>query len=267
MFDTIWHSISESIEQSREFVCATVTETHGHTPAGDNFKMLVFSDGSIKGTIGGGKLEMEVIETAVSIFQTRKNKLVLYDLDSGSPEDKAKQTGMVCGGKLSVYFEYAGTLNQLIVIGAGHVGSAVLELGRSLPFSCLCIDHRKKLTTHISGKYSIPTANTFDKNLFRDNCMIVIASPSHDYDYQYVKQIIENEVKFIYLGILASKKKWIWMKEKLKEELTLPFDGSDIYSPAGLSTGGSTPADIAVSIISEINAIRYGQQKISHLRK
>ncbi|QGU94747.1 hypothetical protein GOM49_06225 [Clostridium bovifaecis] len=70
-----------------------------------------------------------------------------------------------------------------------------------------------------------------------------------------------------YIGLLASERKARIMLERLKEELAKELDFSNIYAPVGLNIGGDTPIEIAISIISEIQSIRYNKEQTGHLTK
>ena len=64
----------------KSFAIATVTSTKGSTPREVGAKMLILSDGSIKGTIGGGCGEAEVWQAAMEVMKTKESQLVTVDL-------------------------------------------------------------------------------------------------------------------------------------------------------------------------------------------
>lgn len=64
-------------------------------------KMLVFADGSIQGTIGGGVLEAQVIDEAQEVLQTRSPKIVQVDLTS----EQIEADGLTCGGTVEILVE------------------------------------------------------------------------------------------------------------------------------------------------------------------
>ena len=82
-------------------VLATVLEKSGSSPRGAGTRMLVFSDGTIAGTIGGGALEAEVIREAAELLGKSESLLRDYTL---SPVGAAA-LGMVCGGRIRVLLE------------------------------------------------------------------------------------------------------------------------------------------------------------------
>ncbi len=79
----------------------TVTETKGSTPRGKGAKMAVFPTGSVKGSIGGGCAEAEIIHEAVSMIGTGRYRLRDIDMTG----DVAESEGMVCGGIMRVLME------------------------------------------------------------------------------------------------------------------------------------------------------------------
>lgn len=87
--------------QSAPLVMATVTEKTGSSPRGVGSRMLVKADGSITGSIGGGAVEAEAIQEAVSLCGRERPMLRSYNLSNTG----AAQLGMICGGRIQVLFE------------------------------------------------------------------------------------------------------------------------------------------------------------------
>ncbi|HDR46444.1 MAG TPA: dehydrogenase, partial [Geoalkalibacter subterraneus] len=104
----------------------TLIRSTGSTPRKAGAKMLVRSDGSIQGTIGGGRLEVEVIRKA------------LEAVESGSPStaefDLTEDFGHACGGRLMFYLEPINPRPYLVIFGAGHVGRMLAQLAHQSGF-------------------------------------------------------------------------------------------------------------------------------------
>jgi xanthine dehydrogenase accessory factor len=66
--------------------------------------------------------------------------------------------------------------------------------------------------------------------------------------------------------LIASRKKAPAIIERLKEELGSEVNLDNLYSPVGLMIGGATPDEIAISIIAELQAVRYGKEGNKHMR-
>ena len=63
--DTVFfHKLADAVAQGSARCLATVIRVEGSAPGKPGFKMLVNSDGSILGTVGGGEAEQRVIEAA-----------------------------------------------------------------------------------------------------------------------------------------------------------------------------------------------------------
>lgn len=80
---------------------ATILSTKGSVPRKAGAKMLVWPDGRILGSVGGGCSESEVIRTARELIQTGGYRIQTVDLTGSVAEDE----GMVCGGVMEVLIE------------------------------------------------------------------------------------------------------------------------------------------------------------------
>jgi xanthine dehydrogenase accessory factor len=83
-------------------VLATVISSKGSLPMSERAKMLVFQDGSIRGTIGGGLLEASAIEEALRLFKSQTPKILDFDLTA----EQIEADGMACGGTVKIFLEY-----------------------------------------------------------------------------------------------------------------------------------------------------------------
>ena len=81
---------------------ATILHTQGSTPRKAGVSMVVYPDGSIYGTIGGGRAENEIRLSAVAALEKKeKHRRIEVRLD----DDAAVKEGMVCGGLMDVWIE------------------------------------------------------------------------------------------------------------------------------------------------------------------
>ncbi|MCK5793182.1 MAG: XdhC family protein [Anaerolineales bacterium] len=76
----------------------TIIRAKGSTPRKEGCKMLVYTSGSIVGTIGGGEVEGRVIKEALDSIQTGERKIRTYDLINPEKGDPG-----ICGGTLEVF--------------------------------------------------------------------------------------------------------------------------------------------------------------------
>ena len=112
---------AELLEAGIPYAAVTLVESAG--TARTEGKLLVLSENVIYGTIGGGAGEQLARRDALSLLAEGNNAVRHYELDSPlSAEGKA------CGGSLTVFIESCrSTRPQLVMVGGGHVGLALLR--------------------------------------------------------------------------------------------------------------------------------------------
>ncbi|MBI5584446.1 MAG: XdhC family protein [Deltaproteobacteria bacterium] len=99
--------INREISGGGDIVLATIVGQQGSAPRTTGTHFIVRPDGSFSGTIGGGKLEAEVLQTVPQVFAERKNKLLCFRLKG----TEVAQTEMICGGEVDVYLELLSGAN------------------------------------------------------------------------------------------------------------------------------------------------------------
>src|SRR5580765_8130161 len=96
--EDLWPEIANAVAARRSLVAATVVRDSGSVPRRSGAKMLIFPDGTARGTIGGGVFEQRVIWDAISALARRTSTTHGYTFNSyGSPDETF---GAVCGGRV-----------------------------------------------------------------------------------------------------------------------------------------------------------------------
>src|SRR5262249_51531056 len=113
--------IAALIEEGRRFASARLLDVQGSVPQRPGAGMIVFPDGAIEGTIGGGRFEATVILDAVRLREA-----------GAAIEVKAcaltrREVRMYCAGRARVLLEPHAPSPELVIFGGGHVGE---RLGR-----------------------------------------------------------------------------------------------------------------------------------------
>jgi xanthine dehydrogenase accessory factor len=90
--------LTTALEQGRDCVYCAVVETRGSTPQKAGAAMLVFPDGSQRGTLGGGCVEAEVKLKALLVLAEGRAKVFTFSLDDNYGWDD----GLICGGRMTV---------------------------------------------------------------------------------------------------------------------------------------------------------------------
>jgi xanthine dehydrogenase accessory factor len=112
-------TILDTIERGDEFVLTTIIKNVGSSPRSTGTRMIVWQDGRIAGTIGGGMLEALVIKQAINVAHTHQDRVEAYHFDAKT----AGEAGMLCGGQVQVLFQWVMPHDQ----GFTHIYSAVVN--------------------------------------------------------------------------------------------------------------------------------------------
>lgn len=102
--DTLFSEVLYRIEKEEATVLVSIIADHGSAPRGTGSLMLVGENGRLWGTIGGGAVEKDAVERSITLLRQQKSELHDYRLHSNTIED----LGMVCGGDVTVWFQYIG---------------------------------------------------------------------------------------------------------------------------------------------------------------
>lgn len=97
------HSLLEAATLGRPVVLCTVVHSGGSAPRSAGAHMAVFADGSTRGTVGGGRLELFAAKEGLSLLQRQTSALRAYDLS-----EREGGIGMACGGNVIVSYLYLG---------------------------------------------------------------------------------------------------------------------------------------------------------------
>lgn len=254
-------------------VLVTVVEKEGHGPAVVGTKMLVRPGGEKTGTVGGGALEHAAAKRALKVMEEQQGGLQKYLLSPDNelidPGTDVEKTGMMCGGAVTLFFEYFGSGAHLYIFGAGHIGKALAYHLRHLDYYITIVDNREGMAEALEGVQRRITTNyktALQDQTVRPGSYFIIVTHSHALDYVVLKRIYEAGWQTPYIGLIASKRKAPVMVEQLKQEMGAELNLDNLYSPIGLRTGGTLPHDIALSIAAELQAVRYGKTGNNHMK-
>jgi xanthine dehydrogenase accessory factor len=253
----IYSKIVENLNSEKLFVLATIVKTSGSTPRKTGAKMIVYPDGTISGTLGGGYFEQYVIEDCLKLIESHSLNLLKKYSFSLFGENS---TGMCCGGNVEVFMEVHTKPNKLIIFGGGHIGKELVRLANGSGFVITVVDDRKEIIDSFDNVVDTKLAEIdYAANLpdLDENCFVVIVSRSHQTDRVIVQSILKNNCR--YIGLIGSKTKTSKMFSHLKE---IGIDQSlldRIHTPIGLEINAEGPYEIAVSILAEIIAVKNGK--------
>jgi xanthine dehydrogenase accessory factor len=261
----VFAAVAEALERGEPAALVTIVSTTGSTPQRIGAKMLVFADGRIVGTIGGGCYENDAFWKAREAITSRKPQLVRYELS----DDFAQETGLICGGQMDVYIEPIEPSPELYIVGAGHVGFHLARAAHEVGFRVHVVDDREKF----ANAERFPTAaeivvDDIPSWIARANipphAYAVIVTRGHTNDLEALRALAPRELR--YLGLIGSRAKVARIYDALVAD-QMPADRLErVHAPIGLDIGAVTPQEIAVSILAELIAVKHGKANPASLR-
>lgn len=253
---SIFQMLSSIEKEGKAAVLCTVVGSPGSTPRNAGSKMLVFPDGSIEGTVGGGELESRVIQEALQALADGKARLLEYNMADPQRGDPG-----VCGGQVEVFVEPVLPSPVMVVIGAGHVGKALAHLAKWLGFQVVVNDDRVEFCTPESvpdGDEYLPLAMAdLPQHLeITPWTYLVLTTRGVTVDVDGLPALLDSQAA--YIGVIGSRRRWATTQQQLLDQ-GIPQEKLDrVRSPIGLELNAETPEEIAVSIMAEIIMLRQG---------
>lgn len=248
--DLVYQVMAAIERENKQAALCIVVRTTGATPRRASSKMLVYPDGSILGTVGGGEMERRVIAESLQAMADGNTRLMEYTLSEPQRGDPG-----VCGGQMEIYIEPIQPKPTVVVVGAGHVGKAVVHLAHWLGFHVVVTDDRPEFSTQeavpeADELYLLPLAELTSRLKIVSPTYIVLTTRSVDIDVPGLPSLLETPAT--YIGVIGSRRRWATTRQKLLEA-GIPEEKIDrVRSPMGLDLHSETPEEIAVSIMAEI---------------
>ena len=239
---------------------ATIVGGEKGSPGKTGFRMLVYPDGKISGTVGGGPLEAKVREEALRCISDKKPRLLEFALDDESPDN----IGVLCGGLVKIFIEPIQSSSTVYVFGGGHIAVPLVQFAKALEFAVVVVDDRQDFanTERFPQADEVKVgefANVTKSMDFSEGDCVVIITHGHAHDETVLKECLSKARLPGYIGMIGSRDKIARTFANLREQGISQELLTKVKAPIGLDIGAKTPAEIALSIIAEIVAYRYGR--------
>ncbi len=240
--------LADAVAARRRVVLATITATDRSVPRRPGTKMPVFADGSTIGTIGGGEMEARVRREAVDALASGRPRTLSYTLLDPATGDPG-----VCGGEVHLFLEPYMPPKQLLVVGAGHVGQAVVELGRWLELPCLVWDDRREQLESLTGAERLLGGSIEEAaDLVDSRTAIVLLTRNVGLDVSLLPTLLATDAPLI--GVMGSSRRWQTTIELLRQGGVTDAQLERIRTPVGIEIGAESPKEIAISVLAQIIA-------------
>ncbi|MCD5408295.1 XdhC family protein [Candidatus Bipolaricaulota bacterium] len=246
--------IAELLQTGQPVVLVELVGVEGPAPREPGARMLVFPDGHIEGTVGGGALELRATQEAMELLRSRNRTLLrTYEL---------VDLGMLCGGRATLYYELLAPRVTLAIFGAGHVGAVLARLAQeATPFRVALYDDREErcreeLVPGLTAQY-LPGFESLPQ--LPSPCYAVVCTDSHATDLKVVQGLLSQAPPPEFVGMLGSRPKAEKVRGLLREAGIPPERVQSLHSPVGLPIGGKSPGEIAISILAQLLAFHHGR--------
>ncbi|MDB5083077.1 MAG: hypothetical protein JWP00_5001 [Chloroflexi bacterium] len=243
-----YQKIKENIE--REELLARLIVVHAPEGQEIGAEMLVYPDGRTDGTLGLADLDRAAVEKAMTLMRQTGSKT--YPVETSA-------------GPFEVFVDVFPPPPTLIIFGAVHIAIPLVKIAKECGFRVKVIDGRQKFLT----KERFPEVDELieawpdeivEHNVKIDsNTYIVILTHDEKFDGPALDVTLPSPAR--YIGAIGSKTTTANRNDRLRKA-GIPDDQiARIHGPIGIPIGAREPAEIAVSIMAEIIAVKYGVGK------
>lgn len=260
--------IHELTAAREPFAQATVTKTEGSTLAKTGFKILIDHDGRVVGgTLGGGCPEGPIVEVARQTMKDGRPRLVRVHLVDaaqaiqgtvGEPKEDEIYVETYCGGTLEVFVEPVLPAERLVIVGQGgkdDVEEALVHLGKGVGFEVLVVDPVPQLQEQPDRLVKAARIDPGELDLGTRDSVVVLTKGERD--AAVLAALSRADLRFV--GILASRTRLKKDLEELRAQGVPDAFLARLHAPIGLDIGAQTPAELALAILADVVATKYGK--------
>lgn len=249
---SLFADIAQLEAEGRDFVLCTVTHTQGSTPQKPGSRMVVLVDGSLRGTVGGGAIEQQIVEAARALFTSESVDTRVIETHL------THELGMCCGGRMTVFLERHRPAASLVIFGAGHVALELAVLAERVGFQLTVVDDRAEwLNAHRfpNAKRRLEAPDDVARELTGSTqTYVCITTHDHALDQRCVEALLRAPLA--YLGVIGSQRKSLRFRHRLTAAGFTEQELERLECPMGVSIGAQSPAEIAVSIVARLVSVR-----------
>lgn len=198
----------------------------------------------------------ELLERVSAGHSTRRT----LDMRSGavSLDDRAGSDELVADDQklVSVF----GPRLRLLVIGAGQLTHYLAQMALACDYQVTICDPREEYadTWTVPGTDLLRTMPDDTVVDFRPDANTAIVALTHDPKLDDLALMEALKSPAFYVGAIGSQRNQAKRKERLLEFGVTPAELDTLHGPVGLKNGARTPPEIAVAILAEMTAVKYG---------
>lgn len=204
----------------------------------------------LHGTLGSPALDATAVALLHEALDTPRSRDGIREVQVGTET-------------IELYLEVRRPVQELIVVGAGHIALPMAHIGALLGFRVIVLDDRPDFATRerfpdadrvVRADFSDPFADI----PLHERSHLLLVTRGHKYDYDCLVRALRADPPPAYIGMIGSRRRVRATFVQLVEE-GFGMDLIDrIHAPVGLDVGAETPEEIAVAVAAELVMLRRG---------
>lgn len=242
---------SELAAEGKPFAVATVVRVEGSSSARPGSKAIIDDQGKlVMGWVGGGCAEGAVKRQALECIARQRPQLITLDMT-----DEVLGVGMPCGGVMDVYIDPVLPQPELLIIGHGRIAETLAALAQLVNFSVTVDDPSAERTAFPDADRLLTDDLDLSEAKIDAQTFVVIAT-QHKGDHIWLRKAIEADAA--YIALISSHHRASIVLDYVIANGVAPEKLKRVWAPAGLDLGAATPEEIALSVVSQMVALRRG---------
>jgi xanthine dehydrogenase accessory factor len=214
---------------------------------------LAIVDGCVLGSLGGDRLlDHSVARDAAGMLAQGVSGVRRFGAD-----------GATLGADIQVQVRSFAPPPQMIIIGAIDFSAALSRIAAQLGYAVTICDPRRPFIRSPRFEEAATVLVGWPQEVFADRALgprdaVLVFSHDAKLDEPAIQAALGSQAG--YVGALGSRRTTAERHRRLLEAGVAPGDLARLHAPCGLDIGGSTPEEVAISVLAEIVAARSGRR-------
>ena len=251
MSSDLYNKAAELTSQGQPFAIATVVGVVGSSSARPGSKAIIDPFGKLlMGWVGGGCAESAVRSEAMVCIETERPRLITVDMS-----DEQVGVGMPCGGSMDIFIEPVLPKPELLIVGHGRIAETLAVLGDLMGFAITVNDPAADQSAFPQARRIVTEDFDLTETPVGPKTYVVIAT-QHKRDHLWLEKALKGNAAYVALIASHHRSKLVldYLRTGGMPEQTI----ATVWAPAGLDLAASTPEEIALSVMSQMVALRRG---------
>ena len=230
--------ISENLRAEKIFVVATCISGNENIGA----HLFVYADGALENTLGDAELDARVREDALQLIAGERSETRTYDA-------------------AQIFIETYSPPPRLLIVGGVHTAIPLTHYAKILGFRVTIVDGRGRFATrerfpHADELIIEWPDDVIPRLLIDASTYVVILTHDPKFDIPTLRALSTTKPR--YIGAMGSRETRRQHMDELRAQGVSDEFLKTVYGPVGLDLGGRSPEEMALAIIAQIVAVRYG---------